>query len=203
MKLEPRRVAVVIAANLVPLASILVFGGDVFFLLLLFWAESAIAGIFNVLMMATAKGHGGGKLSRFAMIPFFMIHYGMFMFVHLIFLMFFLTFATFDIGVLAYFSANWRLFALNILALFLSYLYEFIYFWVIEEEREKTTLGELMTRPYPRIVVMQLTIIFGAFLYFTMGDSVVFLLLLVDLKTAAAVLMNARDGERVRIPEIS
>jgi len=181
-----RRIAVIVAANLVPLASVLLFGGNILFLLFLYWAESAVVGVFNILMMATAKSEGiKATLGKALTIPFFIAHYGIFMIVHLFFLLFFLTNYEFEVSLIDYFSTYMQLFALNLLALFLGYLYDFIYDWLLGEERKTATPMSLMARPYPRIIVMQVTIIVGAFLYFSMGSSLVFLLLLVVLKTVA------------------
>jgi hypothetical protein len=202
MELDIRRIAVIVAANIIPLVSVLFFGGNIFFLVFLYWAESAVVGFFNILMMATAKSDGAkAKFGKFLMIPFFMVHYGIFMFVHLVFLLFFLTFYEFDIGVYEYFVTYGQLFLINFAVLFLGYLYDFVFDWVPGEERKTATPSSLMARPYPRIIVMQVTIIVGAFLYLSMGTSLVFLLLLIGLKTLAEILMIKPWSSGDALPE--
>jgi hypothetical protein len=188
MRLINRRVAVIIASNLIPLFSVLLLGGDIRFLLLIFWAESGVVGIFNIIMMATARSQTPGEnFMKIFMIPFFTVHYGGFMFVHLIFLLFFMDSFGFQESVITYLASNMQLILLNLLTLFLSYLYDFNNEWLLSEKRETVNLSNLMFRPYNRIIIMQLTIIFGAFLYFELGSSWVFLVLLIFLKTAADV----------------
>src|SRR5690348_18190227 len=71
--------AVLIAANLVPLAGVLFFGWSVFSTLLLFWVENVIVGAFNVLRMLVAQPQIGAMwAAKLFMIPFFTFHYGMF-----------------------------------------------------------------------------------------------------------------------------
>jgi len=161
-------------------------GGDIRFLLLLFWAESGVVGVFNIVMMATARSKTpGDNFMKIFMIPFFTVHYGGFMFVHLFFLLFFMDNFGYQESVIDYLASNMQLILLNLLALFLSYLYDFNNEWLLSEKRETVNASNLMFQPYNRIIIMQLTIIFGAFLYFELGSSWVFLVLLIFLKTVA------------------
>ncbi|MCX6642375.1 MAG: DUF6498-containing protein, partial [Candidatus Bathyarchaeota archaeon] len=179
-RLINRRVAIIIASNLIPLFSVLLFGGDIRFLLLIFWAESGVVGVFNIIMMATTRSKTpGDNFMKIFMIPFFTVHYGGFMFVHLIFLLFFMDNFGYQESVITYLSSNMQLILLNLLALFLGYLYDFNNEWLLNEKRETVNLSNLMFQPYNRIIIMQLTIIFGAFLYFELGSSWVFLILLI------------------------
>lgn len=79
-------VIALLLANLVPAIGVLALGWEVFPLLFLFWSENVIVGVFNVLKMLTANPESpltwAGKLF---LIPFFCVHYGMFTFVHGIF----------------------------------------------------------------------------------------------------------------------
>ena len=124
------------------------------------------------------------------MIPFFAVHYGGFMFVHLIFLLFFMDNFGYQEPVIDYLASNLQLILLNLLALFLGYLYDFNNEWLLGEKRETTILSNLMFEPYNRIIIMQVTIIFGAFLYFELGSSWVFLVLLISLKTVADIYIS-------------
>jgi hypothetical protein len=62
-----------IRGNLTPLIYVLFLGGDLWFLLILYWLENFIAGGFNVLMMLTSTGRG--LLARLATAGFFAVHY--------------------------------------------------------------------------------------------------------------------------------
>src|SRR5690349_14467835 len=80
--------AVLIAANLVPLAGVLFFGWSVFATLLLFWVENVIVGGFNVLRMLWAQPDNPlAWVAKAGMIPFFIFHYGMFTTVHGLFVL--------------------------------------------------------------------------------------------------------------------
>src|SRR5580693_9053500 len=88
--LQPSVIALLIA-NLSPLVAVFVFHWDVFSILFLFWLENVIVGGVNVLKMILA-GTGAKDLPPYGstvfwvikifLIPFFCLHYGMFTFVH-------------------------------------------------------------------------------------------------------------------------
>ena len=99
---------VLILANLIPLAGVVLFQWDVLAILLLYWAESVIIGVLNVLRIVACKTdnilHGvlpqlagqpipeelsknipsvTGFALKLFLIPFFIVHYGMFCSGHL------------------------------------------------------------------------------------------------------------------------
>lgn len=81
---------VLILANLAPVAGIFVFDWSVYEILLLFWAENVIVGVLNLFRMLLASGPGSGTVSgQLFLAGFFSVHYGMFTFVHGVFLFFF------------------------------------------------------------------------------------------------------------------
>lgn len=74
---------VLIVANLVPLAGALLFYWTVFEIIVLFWAENVLIGALNVLRMSIAAGGNAiDQALKFFLIPFFVLHYGMFTYVH-------------------------------------------------------------------------------------------------------------------------
>src|SRR3989338_5535015 len=94
-----------IIANLIPLMGVLFFNWSLFSILILYWVESAVIGFYTILKMIVSSvfSKGERKFSNKLMqtravnilykafmiifqIPFFSIHYGMFMFGHLIFI---------------------------------------------------------------------------------------------------------------------
>lgn len=109
-------VAALIIANVVPLVGVLWFGWDVWGILIIYWLENGIFGLFNVLKMRRAEGSedsspmaaaatrrrlNGFKVNgrppsgsdKAALIPFFIMHYGIFWVVHGIFVLLLPTFA--------------------------------------------------------------------------------------------------------------
>ena len=91
-------VVALVVANAIPLAGVLFLGWSVWTILILYWLENGIVGVFNVLKMARAQGPDTADRraiaqnpvpsgSKLALIPFFVIHYGLFWFVHGIFVL--------------------------------------------------------------------------------------------------------------------
>ena len=177
-------------ANLVPVFGVLVLHWEIFPLMFLFWSENVIIGLINVLKMLTAcpdsPGSWAGKLF---MIPFFCVHYGMFTFVHGVF-------------VIALFGGGlnhgtgfpgpetfWRIMQENhlgwaVLGLAISRGISFATNYIGNGEYQRASLPQLMAQPYGRIVVMHLAILGGGFLMLALHSPVWGLLLLVALKTA-------------------
>lgn len=175
-----------IAANLVPLAGVFLFGWKVFPLLLLFWFENVIIGFFNALKMLFAtpdqKFQWAAKLF---IVPFFCFHYGMFTFVHGIFVVVlfggvtnrgFPSPATFLNEMLEQ-KLVWA-----VLGLFVSHGVSFVHNYLIGGEFRRAGVQTLMTQPYGRIVVLHVTILLGGFLMMALKSPALGLVLLVVLK---------------------
>ncbi|MEJ0022031.1 MAG: DUF6498-containing protein [Alphaproteobacteria bacterium] len=81
------RIAGALIVNLIPVLGVLFGGWSAFALLLLYWLENVVIGVFNIARMiaaGVAKGPGGIAACLFV-VPFFAFHYGMFCLVHGIF----------------------------------------------------------------------------------------------------------------------
>jgi hypothetical protein len=184
---RPSAIALILA-NLVPVGGVLFFGWQVFPLMFLFWSENVIVGVFNVLKMIFASGGGVvGQASKFFIIPFFCIHYGMFTFVHGIFVI-----ALFGGGlrsgagfpsletfwnVMHEYHLGWA-----ILGLALSRGISFATNFLRNGEYKTITAPQLMGQPYGRIVVLHIAILGGGFLVQALHSPVLGLLVLVALK---------------------
>lgn len=189
---RPSAIALLVA-NFIPLLGVLIFGWQVFPLVLLFWFENVILGVINILKMAIAQPGTPYTLpAKLFMIPFFSIHYGMFTFVHGVFIMVIFgggmksgtPFPTMFGGPTSFWGAlvghhlHWAA-----LGLALSHFISFIFDYVRPGVYRTITLPALMSAPYGRIVVLHLTILIGGALVMFMGSPMVGLLLLVVLKT--------------------
>ena len=85
-----------LAANLVPLVGVILWGWDAFVLLMLYWLETAVIAFWTIVRIATmsaaalaelkVKGAGGRPLSPPAVAAFITLHAGIFMGVHFLFL---------------------------------------------------------------------------------------------------------------------
>jgi hypothetical protein len=77
--------AMLVAANLLPLFGVLFSGWSVFIVMSLFWLENVIIGAWNVPRMATQLLRG--QWGALFLIPFFIVHYGLFCAIHGLFVM--------------------------------------------------------------------------------------------------------------------
>jgi hypothetical protein len=194
---------VLVAANLVPLAGIALFGWDVFAVVFLFWLENVVVGFFNVLrMLWVERGAERMPAAKFAIIPFFVVHYGLFTGVHGVFV-----FALF--GQAASISGfptvenvidvivDYNLWV-AVLALVLSHGFSFIRNYVAEQEYRRVTLQQLMAQPYRRVVVLHLTILFGGFLVMALELPAIAVALLVVLKIGVDLRAHLREHRRLQ-----
>lgn len=143
-----------ILANIIPLWGIAMWHWSTTDLLFCFWIESAVTGIFTLLKLA--------RYRDLFLMAFFPLHYGLFMLVHLIFLItgasigFFGVDRVTDIGALL---MNMGLFFLGSLG---SHALSFFVNFLQGREWQKHQSSYYFILPYGRIVPMHLTIILGA-----------------------------------------
>jgi hypothetical protein len=180
-------VLLLIIANLFPIYGAIFLHWQVFPILVLFWIENIVIGVFNVFKMVFVAPNGTKQVgAKVAMIPFFCVHYGIFTFVHGLFL--FLIFGGFfEIDDPTSMSNVFNSFSdlhleWAIIALVISHGFSFIENYIRKGEYKNTNLAQLMGEPYSRVVVLHITIVIGAFLVAFLGSPVVGLFLLVALK---------------------
>jgi len=192
-------VIVLLLANLIPLYGVFAFGWETFPLLLLFWVENVIIGGFNVLKMLLAAPQSGVSWgAKLFLIPFFCVHYGMFTFVHGVFVVGlfgkqFRAGASFpDAGVFLRLITEQHLW-IAVIGLAVSHGFSFGWNYLWLGEYRTAALPLLMMQPYGRIVVMHLTILGGGFLMMAMGSPVAGLALLVVLKIVLDLRSHVRQ----------
>ena len=174
---------VVLLLNLIPVACVWWLDWSVLTLLVLYWIENVIVGVFNALKLKVIEHHRpqGGP---FALSGFFALHYGMFTLVHGVF--------TFLIGGLVEnpdpegtFARFWderdSLFAATA-TLAALYGVGFIR-WVQVGAWRDTTADQQMMAPYGRILVLHLTVLGGAYVMAATKAPESMILLLAVLKT--------------------
>jgi len=177
-------------ANLVPVFGVLALHWEICPLMFLFWSENVIIGLINVLkMLAASPDSPGSWAGKCFIIPFFCVHYGMFTFVHGVFVI-----ALFGGGMghrMGFPGPEtfWHIMHENhlgwaVLGLAISRGISFATNYLGSGEYQRASLQQLMAQPYGRIVVMHLAILGGGFLMMALHSPVWGLLLLVALKTA-------------------
>lgn len=182
-----------IAANLVPLSGVLFAGWSLAEVMVLFWAESAVIGLYTLLKMAVV-----GKWLAVFYGLFFAGHFGGFMAIHFLFIH-----QLFVRGMHARGAEPGAVEALTqlftplwpaLLALFVSHGISFALNFLGRREYQRTTVSKLMGSPYGRIVMMQFTLIFGGWVVMLLKNPLPALVLLIVLKVAAD--LRAHYGER-------
>jgi len=202
-----------ILANLVPLAGVFVFGWDAAVLVLLYWTENVVVGIYNVLKIVLVRtGSPAGQLGKLFSILFFCLHFGGFCAVHGLFLLIFfklgdggdlfpkdpwpahLVFLQLLISVIKTLWQNhpagmgWP-----VIGLFLSHGISFVQNYLGKKEYASLTVGKLMNQPYKRIVLMHITIIAGGVPIMLMGSPVPLLCILVLLKVGMDISLHVKE----------
>jgi hypothetical protein len=176
---SPSSLALVLA-NLVPLAGAAFLGWKLSDVMVLYWAESAVIGFYNLCKIAVI-----GRWSALLAGPFFLGHFGGFMAVHFLFVYGIFVEGMQDGGsggdlreVAALFIALWP----ALLALFLSHGYSFFANFLGRREYRNRTVRDQMAEPYTRIVFMHLVLIFGGGLTLILGGPTPVLLLVIGVK---------------------
>lgn len=193
---------VLIAANATPVVGVVFLHWTVFSVLMLYWCENVVVGGFNVLRMLTADpGDAAAWIGKVFLIPFFCFHYGMFTFVHGLFVL--TLFGDPELRRHS-FSAGGLVTAVGragiwygVAILVLSHGVSFVHNYLMSGENKRASLPQLMAQPYGRVMILHVTILLGGFLVQAAGQPILALLLLVVLKTA--IDLRAHLAERARL----
>jgi len=184
-----------IGANLIPLAGVLFLDWKLGDVMVLFWAESAVIGFWNVIKLAVV-----GKWAALFAAPFFVGHFGGFMAGHFLFIYYLFVRGINAAGpepgvwaaLLDLFVPLWPALA----ALFISHGVSFFTNYLGRREYLGMDLKTQMGEPYKRIIVMHLTIIIGGFLTMLLRTPAAALLLLIALKTATDLYAHRKEHAR-------
>jgi len=193
-----------IAANLVPLWGVLAWDWPVFPLLVLFWLENVVVGLANALRMLLADPADIALwVAKLFMVPFFCVHYGFFTAIHgkVVFGIFGgKEYARLDHGLLPIHAATLVVKQYNLwlplAALVGSHLVSLCWDYLLRGGYRRAALTELMARPYSRVFVLHLTIIFGGWAVMLLGSPLWALVLLVALKIAVDVKAHLRHAAK-------
>ena len=190
-------VVALLVANAIPLIGVLFLGWNVWTILTIYWLENGVVGVFNVLKMAKAAGpeptgraatlyNGrpvvGGAAAKASLIPFFVMHYGIFWVVHGIFV---LTLPELEVfgGENAGLRSNPLAVLFVIAGLVISHGVSYRFNYLGRGEYLRTSVSGQMAAPYGRLIVLHLTIIVGALAISMTGAPSAAVLILVLLKT--------------------
>ena len=159
-------------------------------LILLYWSENVVVGVFTALRMLFARGDAeAGCVTKVLMIPFFFVHYGGFAAGHWVFLYFLFGARGGEGGV-------GRGFALAVLALAASHGFSFVWHYLRSGEYRSARTGDLLLAPYRRVVVLHIVIILGGFPVMALGSPTAGLAVLAVVKTIVDWQAHEREHAR-------
>ena len=202
-----------VLANLIPIFGVLYLQWDVGSIVVLYWTENLIVGVYTVLKMLVAARFGA-----LFYILFFCLHYGGFCAIHGVFVLELTEFAGEQTmatppeswpGPLVFIQLFINLgrqvinaapeeFLWASLALLLSHGISFILLFIGQKEYLNTTRKELMNAPYKRIVVLHIAVIAGGFLVAALDSPIGLLIALVALKTGMDIMLHRQSHKAVQ-----
>jgi len=153
-----------VLANCIPLWGVFVWGWNAEEILIVYWIENVAIGAVNVLKLLTNR-HPETKLARqWFLVPFFLVHFGMFTFVHGVFIS---SFRDNPDGLttgppFAFLASAFTLHLWSFLGFLVSHLFSYFSNYLGKSENKHLTLSKVMCLPYQRIFVLHVTIILGA-----------------------------------------
>lgn len=189
-----------IAANSIPLIGVLFFEFSILQVIFIYWLESAVIGFYSLFRIITVN-----KWFSIFLGPFFIVHYGGFMLAHLAFILVF--FSPGSQNILSSFIFDGEVDAILTLfkdatipisALFLSHGASFFINFIGKKEYvayDKHDKAKQLNRPYKRIALMQITLIFGGLLILTFKIPVIGVAVLILLKIIVDLRSHIKEHE--------
>jgi len=184
-----------IIANLVPVVGVIFAGWDAGIIVLLYWSENLIVGFYNVFKMALVSSDPSkAKTTKKGLIVFFCVHYGFFCMGHGVFVILLASFSPMvREGVMrTIFRLIWPF-----LGLFVSHGISFLQNFILRKERASMTVERQMARPYGRIVLLHVAIIFAALPTVLFGSPLPMVMLLVLGKIFVDLWLHGRSHKHL------
>jgi hypothetical protein len=192
-------IVLLVAFNALPLVGVLFWDWDLVTILILYWVENGIIGVVNIAKIGRAEGgmdprfsvRAANSVGRAALVPFFVLHYGIFWVVHGIFVFLLPLLAglseAFEPGGgglgAGYANVSWSGIALAAVGLAVSHVGAYAYDYIGRGVYRTRSPGAQTFEPYPRLIVLHVTIIVGSWFVIGAGQPVLLVALMVVLKT--------------------
>lgn len=176
-----RGLALIVVGNLIPILGVRFLGWDAAQILILYWVENLIVGVFTVPRILTARGGAMSGRDRFGFAAFFTLHYGFFWLIHGVFAW---TLAgdlarqdgagagvwprTFGTG-----DFRWALLVIAVV-----HAVMFLREWRLSGLWRTAAPNGEMLRPYGRMVILHVTVLVGAWSLLELGAPTSTVLLL-------------------------
>jgi len=185
-----------LAVDLLPIFAVFAFGWGATPLVALYWLENLVLGAFTIFrMIGTALGSIVSFAMALFMVPFFFFHYGMFCFVHGVFVRLFAGGDDAGDAMEPLSLIQWALGSAPEMTWFVaaiagvSLLYYVVDFIGRGEFRNSNPQQEMFS-PYGRIVTLHIAIILGAGIAFTLDEPLAGVLLLIFIRVVFGVVIT-------------
>lgn len=194
----------ILTVDLFPILAVLTMGWGATPLVFLYWLENLIIGAVTLARMtATSVKDGPSGLVIMAFLgPFFFVHYGMFCFVHGVFVSVFANlsggieggiggagfptpFSLIDQALTS--GANMTLFVIAIIAL---QVFLFVQDFLWRGQYKRSEVQTEMMAPYGRIIVLHIGLFAGAFAMVALGEPMLGILALIILRALCGIIMS-------------
>jgi len=179
----------IVLFNAVPLLGVLQWGWRSFDIIYLYWMENIIIGLFTVLRLTVRRYSGAYDIKGTAfLVPFFIVHYGLFCTVHGLFVVnMFGNEALDNNGLFTAYAAAPQLMTSDYLWFAaLAFCGLHLFEWLqdsFERGWGPDDIRKTMMSPYRRIMVLHVTIFASGFALGAMSEPLAGLVLLVAVKT--------------------
>ena len=199
----------VLAVDLFPIVAVIQFGWGAVALVFLYWLENLVIGIYALARMGTASLKDGwfGGLTMLFIGPFFVVHYGMFCFVHGIFLTVYASFAGYGsagfeepVGLVKLALGSGAHMTVFVGAIIVLQGIIFVRDYLMRGEWRDTDVMKEMAKPYTRIVVLHIGLFVGAAALLMLGQPMIGVLALIFIRALWGMYLTVRrrlqlDGE--------
>ena len=189
---HPLAILALVLVNLIPLYGVIFSDWSVAMVLYLYWAETVIVGIFAILKLPWVAGW-----ESLFLIPFFCMHFGIFMFVHVAFLGQFVSKDKFSFSPsgeierqLGALKPHW---AWVLGAMVASHGVSYVLNFLKRHEEQALSTMNVMVGAYARVIAMHVAVVIGGFFVMGLGEATGVLVILVLMKLAFDLFAHTRE----------
>ncbi|XOU93900.1 MAG: DUF6498-containing protein [Candidatus Kerfeldbacteria bacterium] len=199
-----KAIIVLIGANIVPLLGVLIFDWSIFSIMIAYWMENLVIGLYNIIKMSKAEAPNPSSISmngkplkpgtKKPLIAFFIMHFGIFTLVHGIFV-----FALFGSDTFSGSSMDVSIWGIVVMftGLLISHGVSYKTNFIERGEYKKISPGEQMFKPYGRVVVMHAIIMGSGFLIGILGAGRILAGLLIIAKIILDYILHTKEHFKI------
>jgi hypothetical protein len=200
----PVSAVVLLGINVLPLLGVLYWDWNLIHIIFLYWAESAIIGLFSIFKMLCARDDSTSWPMRILTVVmkvfaffFFMLHFGGFIAAIGLVLYFFAR-EVLEVTVepLALLATTWGVLATMVL----SHGFSFVVNFLVKGERTISKGKDPIAAAYVRVIILHLTLAFGLGPTLFLGQPLYLLVVFIILKTTTDLWAHLRERRKFGAP---